>query len=78
MIWRTLKIGCLVSGPMWLLACAFDPAIRHNLIWFAVFFFVVMPLLAYSGWGGWPSDWFGVVLYALAGIGLVAGLRCGR
>jgi hypothetical protein len=26
MIWRTLKIGCLVSGPMWLLACALDPA----------------------------------------------------
>ena len=26
MIWRTLKVGCLVSGPMWLLACAFDPA----------------------------------------------------
>jgi hypothetical protein len=26
MIWRTLKTSCLVSGPMWLLACAFDPA----------------------------------------------------
>jgi hypothetical protein len=26
MIWRTLKIGGLVSGPMWLLACALDPA----------------------------------------------------
>jgi hypothetical protein len=26
MIWQTLKIGGLVSGPLWLLACAFDPA----------------------------------------------------
>jgi hypothetical protein len=26
MIWRTLKIGCLVGGPMWLLACSIDPA----------------------------------------------------
>ena len=26
MIWRTLKIGCLLGGPMWLLACSIDPA----------------------------------------------------
>ena len=26
MMWRPLKIGCLVGGPMWLLACAIDPA----------------------------------------------------
>ena len=26
MIWRTLKIGCMVSGPIWLVACSLDPA----------------------------------------------------
>jgi hypothetical protein len=26
MIWRTLRISYVVSGPIWLLACAFDPA----------------------------------------------------
>ena len=26
MIWRTLKVGCLVSCLMWLLGCAIDPA----------------------------------------------------
>ena len=26
MIWRTLKVACLVSGSMWLGACAGDPA----------------------------------------------------
>ena len=26
MIWQTLKIGGLVGAPMWLLACALDPA----------------------------------------------------
>jgi hypothetical protein len=26
MFWRTLKTVCLAGGPVWLLACAFDPA----------------------------------------------------
>ena len=26
MIWRTLKIACAISGPIWLLACTTDPA----------------------------------------------------
>jgi hypothetical protein len=26
MIWRRLKIACLVSAPIWLVACAGDPA----------------------------------------------------
>jgi hypothetical protein len=26
MIWRTLRIACLASGPIWMLACVADPA----------------------------------------------------
>ena len=26
MIWRTLRIACVASGPIWLAACAGDPA----------------------------------------------------
>ena len=43
---------------------------------FAALFFVVLPRLAYLGWGGWPlRGWPGVVLYALAGLALIATIR---